>query len=262
MANAIPLAAFFDPLPDPRLVSEVIIRSSGGRVWEIRIRPCVEPCTFHYAYARNVFAEVHRDLFERSDTRVLYMMQLHRPVLFALGEREQRKTSDVLAPMAAAYRIRFWHARGETRRGPIFNVFIFIESGAGTAHLWPALRQRVAHATSSRVVRQRTYHPGEHIDLAWDAYRREYRIVVLQHPLREISWKSVFPRALSIVLALAPLRLPPYVVLWILQWIPVFGTQRELRLLRLVENVTRRCAALAGHRLACVGKGLRKRARQ
>lgn len=39
---------------------------------------------------------------------------------------------------------------------------------------------------------------------------------------RELQWASVAPRIVDIVLALAPLELPAYVLLWIIDWLPHF----------------------------------------
>jgi len=44
---------------------------------------------------------------------------------------------------------------------------------------------------------------------------------------------------LDVVLALLPLELPAYVLLWILGWHPVYVHAREIDRIRLIENVMR-----------------------
>jgi hypothetical protein len=54
-----------------------------------------------------------------------------------------------------------------------------------------------------------------------------------------LFWDSLHYFYLDAVLALLPLELPAYVLLWILGWLPVYVHAREIDRIRLIENVMR-----------------------
>ena len=55
------------------------------------------------------------------------------------------------------------------------------------------------------------------------------------------TWsKTAHQNLLSISLALAPLQLPAYVILWIIDWLPEYSQKPEIRKIRLIQGVTER----------------------
>ena len=63
---------------------------------------------------------------------------------------------------------------------------------------------------------------------------------VLAHDtLQALAWRLIQPRLLDICIAFAPLRLPPYVLLEICDWLPVYyyGSDENESLMHLVSHV-------------------------
>lgn len=53
----------------------------------------------------------------------------------------------------------------------------------------------------------------------------------------EFRWNEIQPKMLEVLLAIVPLRLPPYVVLWILDFLSPYEHAREIRKIGLIRGV-------------------------
>ena len=80
-------------------------------------------------------------------------------------------------------------------------------------------------ATALDLVRERRGEPDDH-----------KRIEILTTHMRRWT-KHVHQQYLEIAIALAPLCLPAYVVLWTLDWLPQFTEKPEIKKIRLLERV-------------------------
>jgi hypothetical protein len=262
------LGVMFDPAPDPRLIRCIHITWKNGNrflgvcpCWEYNSRG--EVTTFFNGFSRDVFREHHNALILRSQTSQGWGIVLSRGLALR-GRRQNHKLKLLLG--AIRFRSlfiseeRFWNAE-DTHSDRLLYVIVESTVAELARHDLNELRRKLAAATGRRVMRNVLSEPGQYLCLEWDYSRARPVMNSKRDRFFSISWFSICPRVVEIAMVFARLRLPTYVLLWILQWIEQFGTQNEARMVRLIESVTKRSNALIDHRHVCEEKGLRARPR-
>lgn len=62
---------------------------------------------------------------------------------------------------------------------------------------------------------------------------------------RSLQWRLVQPKILDICVAMAPLQLPPYVLLWIIDWLPFYeAAVSHHKKIALIENINNSCVRI------------------
>jgi hypothetical protein len=101
------------------------------------------------------------------------------------------------------------------------------------AETWPAMHRVMSTVKSLEL------HPSvTGVGIRWTT--PQDRLVQTANSFRKIvyeQWQNMHAEIVDIVIALGPVKLPAYVVLWTVDWLPGMMSHNELRKITLIANV-------------------------
>lgn len=261
------LAALFDPVPDVRIVRKfkleftsesgcgdtiVAFRAfgyhvprSGRFVFSTRLSCQQEPLE------RNIFARVHRKFRGYTDTRRQIGIIIDSREDYYTLARQMGPITEELEQNFAVTSVQL--PRVNSRNRNRFCLTIDVEC-ALAKHIDVALCANYAMRLRAAFVRRLCSPPNTYIVVG----RR--RIEIMPRSFNNYVWYLNHARLLEILLALAPLRIDDYGLLWILQLSDAhFMAQVERRMIATIGGVRRSYLAIVARREARAAHNLRPR---